>query len=172
MELRFVAPSLRALDLAGTEVLVAPVATDVRPPRGVAGLVDYRLAGRISHLVASGFVSGRAGEVVMVPGRPRLPFDKILLLGEGPDEELDEPRFRALVLRLLELLEGLRARTAVVQLPGRAGDRIPPERATLLLLELAREREAHDLWTLIEPAEAQRRAALQAAELRRQRRAE
>ena len=36
MDLRFTLPSLRKLDLSGTEVLVAGLASDERPPHGVA----------------------------------------------------------------------------------------------------------------------------------------
>ena len=57
---------------------------------------------------------------------------------------------------MLSVLEGLRARTAVVELPGRHIGAIPPERATDILLECAGGRQEHDIWTLVEPADAQR----------------
>jgi len=119
VELRFTLPQLRKLDLAGTEVLVCGLAEGERPPKGVAGLVDWRLAGRLSRLVASGFVSGALGETLLVPGRPKLPFDKILLFGVGTARDFSELVFRAVVEKVLATLEGLKARTAVVELPGR-----------------------------------------------------
>ena len=156
MDLRFIAPHLRKLDLAGTEVLVACTAEQERPPHGVAGLVDWRLAGRISRLMEEGIVTGELGEVVLVPGKPKLPFDKVLLFGVGPERELDERVFRHVVEKMLATLEGLCARSAVVQLPGRASDLIEPERAADVLLECAGGRPEHDVWTLVEPPEAQR----------------
>ena len=42
MELRFTLPSLRKLDLLGTEVILAAVAADEQPPHGLAGLLDWR----------------------------------------------------------------------------------------------------------------------------------
>jgi hypothetical protein len=118
--------------------------------------VDYRLAGRLSRLIRNGFAAGEPGEVLLVPGKPRLPFDKILLFGLGAPERFDEGTFRATVERILSTLEGLRARTALVELPGRHFGGIAPERATELLLESVGGRREHDLWTLVEPAEAQR----------------
>ncbi len=156
MELRFIAPSLRRLDQAGTEVLVVAVATDERPPHGVAGLVDWRLAGRVSRLMEQGVVSGELGEVVLIPGKPKLPFDKVLLFGFGARAEFSERVFRAVVDKMLTTLEGLRARSAVVDLPGRHSDAIAPERAADMLLEQAAGRPEHDVWTLVESAEAQR----------------
>jgi hypothetical protein len=60
------------------------------------------------------------------------------------------------VEKMLRTLEGLRARTAVVQLPGRHFGGIAPERAADILLESAGGRPEHDVWTLVEPQEAQR----------------
>jgi hypothetical protein len=156
MDLRFTTPHLRRLDLAGTEVLVATLAADERPPHGVAGLVDWRLAGRISSLLSTGFATGDLGEVLLIPGKPKLPFDKILLFGIGSRHEFDERVFRVATAKILSTLEGLRARTAVVELPGRQLDAISAERAAEILLESAGARQEHDVWTLVESGDAQR----------------
>jgi len=156
LDLRFTTPELRKLDLVGTEVIVSTLASDERPPHGVTGLLDFRLAGRISKLIQSGFATGRVGEVVLVPGKPKLPFDKLLLFGIGRQRDFNDPVFRAVLDKMLRTLEGLRARTAVVELPGRHFDAISPERAADILLESAGGQKEHDVWTLIEPLEAQR----------------
>ena len=156
MDLRFSTPELRKLDLLGTEIIVSTIASDERPPHGVTGLLDFRLAGRISRLIQTGFATGKVGEVLLVPGKPKLPFDKILLFGIGKQAEFNDPVFRTVLNKILRTLEGLRARTAVVELPGRHFDAISPERAADILLESAGGQKEHDVWTLIEPAEAQR----------------
>ncbi|HEX3593660.1 MAG TPA: M17 family peptidase N-terminal domain-containing protein [Polyangiaceae bacterium] len=156
MELRFTTPNLRRLDLLASEVLVVTLTTDERPPHGTAGLVDWRLSGRISRLLLGGFATGRAGEVLLVPGKPKLPFDKVLLFGVGDSSSFDEGTYRALLDRILKTLEGLRVRTAVVELPGRHFGAIPAEQAADILLERTAGRREHDVWTLIEPADAQR----------------
>ncbi len=156
MELRFTTPQLARLDLAGTEVLVSALSKDDRPPHGVAGLVDWRLAGRISRLIHAGLVTGDAGEVVLLPGRPKLPFEKVLLFGVGRREAFDDDVFVSVVDKMLETLEGLQARTAVVELPGRHFGGIDAERAADVLLERAGARPEHDAWTLVESNEAQR----------------
>lgn len=156
MELRFTLPSLRKLDLLGTEVILAGVAADETPPHGLAGLLDWRLAGRISKLIERGFVTGKVAEVVLVPGKPKLPFDKVLLFGVGARDDFSEPVYRVVVEKMLSTLEGLRARSAVVELPGRHFDGIRPDRAADILLECAGSKPMHDTWTLAETLESQR----------------
>lgn len=156
MELRFTLPSLRKLDLLGAEVILSGVASDEQPPQGLSGLLDWRLAGRISRLIEAGFVTGQLLEVVLVPGKPKLPFDKVLLFGVGSRADFGEPVYRLVVEKMLATLEGLRARSAVVELPGRHFDGIRPDRAADILLECAGSKPMHDVWTLAEPLEAQR----------------
>ena len=156
MDLRFSTPELRKLDLLGTEIIVSTIAVDERPPHGVTGLMDFRLAGRISRLIQGGFATGKVGEVLLIPGKPKLPFDKILLFGIGKQNEFNDPVFRTVLNKILRTLEGLRARTAVVELPGRHFDAISPERAADILLECAGSKPMHDVWTLAETLESQR----------------
>jgi hypothetical protein len=155
VELRFILPTLRRLDLAATEVLVACFAEDERPVRGLAGLLDWRMNGRLSSLLVDGFATGMLGEVLLVPGKPRLPFDKVILFGLGRTSDFGDRTYRVVVESILSTLEGLKARSAVVELPGRHLEVIRPDEAASVLLELASDRSDHDLWTLVEPAEAQ-----------------
>ena len=156
MDLRFISPHLRRLDCASTEVLVASVLEDERPAHGVAGLVDWRLCGRLSRLMQSNFVTGRLDEVVLLPGKPHLPFDKLLFFGIGKRTDFGERVYRAAVLKILATLEGMRARTAVVELPGRHFNGLPAEQSAAILLELSQERPGHDVWTLVDTPDAQR----------------
>jgi hypothetical protein len=156
LELRFTLPSLRKLDLIGSEVIVAGVAADEQPPHGLAGLLDWRMAGKISALIERGFITGAVEEVVLIPGKPKLPFDKVLLFGVGTRADFSEPVYRIVIEKLLGTLEGLRARSAVVELPGRHFDGIRPDRAADILLECAGNKPAHDVWTLAETLESKR----------------
>jgi hypothetical protein len=167
MELRFVTRELRKLDEVASEVLACGVFSDERPHHGAAGLVDWRLAGTVSRLVEQGFLTGKRGEVVMLPLRPKLPFDKALLFGLGARDDFDDAAFREVTAHMLRAIEGLCARTAVVELPGRHRAAIDAERATDILLELAGGRPEHDVWTLIEPIEDQKRITARMTEQRR-----
>jgi len=167
MEFRFVTPDLRKLDETSAELVACSMWKDERPMRGLAGLLDWRLAGKISRLARESFLRGDLGEVLFVPGRPRLPFDKIIVLGLGEESAFDDAKFREAVTRLLRTLEGLHVRRAVVELPGRGAGAIDPERATEIVLECVGDSPDHDAWWLVEEAEAQVRISARAQDERR-----
>jgi len=172
VDLRFVNPDLRSLDAAGTELLACPIFQDQRPMRGVAGLVDWRLAGKLSKLAKRGFLAGELGEVLFVPGRPHTGFEKILVFGLGARSSFGEGAFRGVISHLMRALAGLRVRRAVVELPGRADGILEAERACELVLDCVGDSEAHDAWWLVEPPDAQRRIAERAEGERRRSRKE
>ncbi|MBW2454817.1 MAG: leucyl aminopeptidase [Deltaproteobacteria bacterium] len=170
MELLFVSPVLSELDGLESEVLACTVWEDVRPCDGVAGLCDWRLAGRVSNLMRRGYLLGQRGEVLLMPGRPNMSFDKILLFGAGPRSAFDEATFREVTAHMMRTIDGLCSRIAVVQLPGRQNDLIPAEKAADALLEAASrppERRRHDVWTLVEDGRARRRIEQHMIEERR-----
>jgi hypothetical protein len=168
MELSFLPPELRHLDASPAEVLACSVFEDERPPRGVAGLVDWRLAGKISHLLESSFLLGRLDEVLLLPGRPRLVADKILVFGLGPRATFDEEAFDRVVACLLDRLEGLGTRSAIVELPGRQGPVLAAEEAADRFLTAVSARDgSFDGFTLIERPEDQKRVTQHMIEARR-----
>jgi hypothetical protein len=168
VDIYFLEPSLRHLDDAeAAEVSVCSIWSDERPARGFAGLLDWRLGGRLSALMKSGFVTGDAGEMLLVPGKPHVPFEKVLVAGLGRREDFDEEAFRRTVIALAGALSGLRVRRAVVELPGRATNAIDPERAVTLTLECVGSLPEHDAWWLVEDPAVQNRVEQRAADERR-----
>jgi hypothetical protein len=165
VDIRFLPPELRRLDEASVELAIGSFWLDRRPLPGLAGLLDWRLAGRLSAIVASGFARGEEGELLLVPGKPHVPFEKVLLLGLGARAGFDEDVFRRAVRRMASALEGLRVRRAVVELPGRSGGgvaadtgaAIDAERAIALTLECLGTAPEHDAWWLVEDAASQQK---------------
>jgi hypothetical protein len=167
VELRFVTPELARLDEIDCEVLACSVWSDVRPSHGIAGLCDWRLGGRVSELERRGLIRGLLGEVVLLPGKPKLTFDKVLLFGAGARASFGEEAFRSIVLAMLETMERLLARVSVVELPGRHDQLIPADRAADILLACAGRKPEHDAWTLVEDHEGRQRIIQHMIEERR-----
>jgi hypothetical protein len=167
MDFRFVPPDLRKLDETSAELVACSVWEDGRPLGGLAGLLDWRLAGKLSALARDTFLVGSLGEVLFLPGRPRLPFDKVIVVGLGRRDAFDDDAFRTAVKRFVATLEGLHVRRAVVELPGRGHDAIAPERAAELVLPEIARLSNPDAWTLVEPPETQKRIAQRTQDERR-----
>ncbi len=170
MDIRFVPPELTRLDDASAELCACGIWSDERPVRGFAGLIDWRLAGRLSATLRSGFVTGQLGEALLIPAKPYLPFEKVLVVGLGPRAEFLERRdetFRAAILHVARALEGLRVRRAVIELPGRADGLVDPKAAITLTLECVGDSAEHDVWWLVEEPPAQKLIEERAADERR-----
>jgi hypothetical protein len=167
MDIRFLPPELRRLDEANVELCACTFWSDERPMRGFAGLLDWRLGGRLSALLATGFVTGEAGEKLLVPGKPHVPFEKVLLLGLGRRSAFGDGAFREAVMHIARALEGMRVRRAVVELPGRGAGAIEPEQAITLTLECLGASPEHDAWWLVEDGAGQKRVEQRAADERR-----
>lgn len=154
-DVHFVTPDLRAIDAAPAEVIACTAFRDERPLRGVAGMLDWRLAGRLSALVKSGFLVGELGEVLLVPGRPQLPFEKVVVLGLGDRGAFDDEVVALTIARLKATLAGLKVKRALVELPGRASGALEATHAAELLLEHAHEALEHEAWTFVDTPEAE-----------------
>ncbi|HNS95632.1 MAG TPA: M17 family peptidase N-terminal domain-containing protein [Polyangiaceae bacterium] len=170
MDFRFVSPDLRQLDSVGSEVLACCLFEDERPVRGLAGLLDWRMAARLSRWMASEALTGKSGEVVLISGKPRIPFEKLLLFGLGPVSRFDETVYLEIMHRMIDTLTGLRVRMAVIERPGRHQDALDALRALDLILEVCEEHGGQDLWTLVEELPDQKRMTQHLAEERRRKR--
>ncbi len=100
------------------DTCVVPVPEDERPLRGDAGWIDWRLCGRISEQLRSGYVSGKPGEAALLPGGPPLNVSRVLLVGVGASEQLaGGPLLRAMRAAAGKLL-ALQCGRALLACPG------------------------------------------------------
>lgn len=156
MDVRFVPLDLARVGALRYEAVALPFFEDERPLRGAAGLCDWRLCGRLSRLLLAGRVTGALGEVTLLPARPALPFDKMLLFGAGGSGGFDAARFAAVSSRLFEVVEGLRLRNLVLSLPGRSTGSASPGDAIRWFLEAAAGREGVEEVIVLDDLDAQK----------------
>ena len=170
MELRFVAPDMRQLGTVAGEVLACCLFEDERPVRGIAGLIDWRMAAKLSRYMAAGVLTGKQGEKVLIPGKPRVPFEKLLVFGLGSKARFDEAVFLDTVCLILDTLSALRVRILVMERPGRHTGVVDAIRATELIVGVCERHDSQDIWTLLESLPDQKRIAQHIEEERRRKR--
>jgi hypothetical protein len=159
MEFRTVARDLKKLDETPAELLACCAWKGEQPMRGLAGLLDWRLSGKLSKLARERYLLGERGEVLFVPVRPRLPFEKLLVFGLGERAQWNEAAFREVVAHMTDALEGLQVRRAVVELPGRAAAGVSAEKALEIVAASAEQPAAHDAWWIVEDAADEKKSA-------------
>lgn len=165
MRIQFVKPDLHALDQIRAEALVVCLFQDERPPRGLAGLLDWRLCGRLSDMLIAQRVSGTAGEAVLFPSYGRLPFGRVCAFGLGAASDFTSSRAREVSGQIATSLHKLRVGSFATALPGSPRAAIAPRvRLELLLEELTRVFGADDAGAgvdayVIEPSEHHRELA-------------
>ena len=113
---------------SGGDALVVPVWSDIRPLRGAAGLLDWRLCGRLSQMIRDGRVSGAPQEKLLLVTN-RVPWRRVLAVGVGVSTSFDEDAFRSTIDCTLQALRGIGASSIAMALPGRDIDLIRPDRA-------------------------------------------
>jgi cytosol aminopeptidase family protein len=164
MTLHFAGSELSRLDaLADCEALVLSFFGDERPLRGVAGLCDWRLCGRLSRLLKGGRISGLRGEVTMMPPPGgRLPFGRLMLFGLGESDypaPFGEAEYRAAVRGMRDVVVRAGVKRYAVYPPGRATGLIAARRALELWLEVAGPAAQEEEVTIIESASGQKEMA-------------
>jgi hypothetical protein len=140
VKINFVSVDLARWDQAPPgDLLAVGLYADLRPLRGAAGLLDWRLDGRISALLIGGNLSGAPGEQLLMPSNQRLPWRWTLAVGLGASGELDDERATRAIQRVLHTMRGLGLRRLAVSLPGREIERIAARRGLQLFLKESEE---------------------------------
>ena len=125
--------------------------------RGLAAVIDYRLAGRLSAFARSGEITGVVNEAFLFPPRPRLSAEKLVVFGWGKGDEFDEAAADRAVNRMVRTIVGLGAKRVVMELPGRARGLCDADRAATLLFRAAESENADLAFWLVEDDEGKRR---------------
>jgi hypothetical protein len=159
LDIRFVQSEIRFLELLSQELLLLPLFVEDRPPQGALGLVDFRMAGQISALIERGSVQGELCAAYALPGRPKLGFERIVLVGAGRVADFHVATAERVIDRMLDAADELKTARATIELPGRARDLLSAEAVMQIWLDKVRARGQTRSWTLIESAPAARRMA-------------
>jgi hypothetical protein len=125
----------------GGDALVVPVWSDVRPLRGAAGLLDWRLCGRLSQMLHDGRLTGVAGEKLLL-ATGRISWQRVLAVGVGESTAFDDAAFRQAMTCCLEALRKLGAHSMAIAFPGRDIDLVRPDRAVRVFLDVLTQSEA------------------------------
>lgn len=79
------------------------------PLQGNLGVVDWRINGRLSHLLKNQRFSGKAREMVLMPAERRFRSDKLIVMGLGPQAGFHEDHVSQVIDYILETSKNMQA---------------------------------------------------------------
>lgn len=101
------------------EALALGLFSDEKPPRGLTGLVDWRLSGLISRSRSAGKITGHTAEKTLLsPDRAALPPPKLLVIGMGDGSQLSREIISETGQILITTLRALGCREIATSVPG------------------------------------------------------
>ena len=90
------------------QVLVSYIFTDSRPPKGVAGYVDWLMDGQISDLIIKNKVKGSLGESLLLVTGSKIYAHFLLIIGAGNPKKLRLRMLKEIGKCTAKVLNGLR----------------------------------------------------------------
>lgn len=97
--------SSELVDQVQNDLALALAFEDERPLQGVAGMVDWRLNGKLSKLIKNHRFEGKHGDALLMPAGGRIPAKELLLLGLGSKRDLTEHKVAELVAFIVDRLQ-------------------------------------------------------------------
>lgn len=85
------------------DALAVPLFEDQRTLDGPVAVVDWRLDGSLSRMIAAGELSGRIGKQLALPGNGKFAAPWILIIGCGRWRSLDREDYLTMTGRLLHV---------------------------------------------------------------------
>ena len=122
-------------DETARDTLVLPVFKSDRPLRGAAGLVDWRLCGKLSRMLKGNRATAEAGETILMPPGRRLRFQRLLWFGLGEAKGYGDARFAHDLKWIADVVVKAGISDWTLQAPGRASGLIGARRAVELILD-------------------------------------
>ncbi len=151
-----ITPELKRLDEHEADAIVLFRFAEAELLSGITSLLDWRLLGHLSRLIIDGFFQGERDETLLMPLGRRLPQDCLLVLGLGQRDRFDQQVFESQIDRMFSVLDGLRAETLVLALPGRPEGDCSTAQAIEWFLPCYDRRGGERTLTIVEPVGAQK----------------
>ncbi len=103
-----------------SDCIVLPLFENTLPTRGLLGMLDWRLCGTLSHWAAEHVLDFSPGQRTLIPLRPHINADALLLVGMGAVDHFDAELYQHTSALIWDTLEQCSWRSFACVLPGRS----------------------------------------------------
>lgn len=94
----------KSIDEIPSHLALVTTYEDIRPLKGSAGLVDWRLNGKLSRLFVQKKMLGSKGEALLMPLRGRMDATELLVLGMGVKTQVNDSDTPHIINAIVERL--------------------------------------------------------------------
>ena len=140
-----------SLDDISNDLALVLAYKDVRPLKGQAGLLDWRLNGYLSDLILQHRFEGEMGEALLMPSQNRVGSKEILILGLGESQRVDSQNLPNYVAMILEKLLKKRNTSFCLSLSDLAGSMFEWRNTVRLFISMLSGKEEGFHVALLEP---------------------
>lgn len=146
MTVQFLQPEFSTLDVNKNDTFVFCFFSNEKPLKGIKGLLDWRMNGRISRLIIEGKITGILGESIIMPTNQRISANKVCMFGLGDSKEFSMEKCRKIILKIIDTLKKLNVHSFSLPLPGSPiVNLLFRERTQILMEEVFKSYEISDL---------------------------
>lgn len=130
----------RSLDELDTDLIVTTLYEDERPPKGISGLIDWRLHGFLSRMILNGSIRGQFNESILIPLDKKFPARRLLVLGLGKPKDFNLFKAQNLGTKLGKLLSNLKTHDVAISFPNASDERLKGETERSVLNQLEKSK--------------------------------
>ncbi|HUS93897.1 MAG TPA: leucyl aminopeptidase [Patescibacteria group bacterium] len=120
---------------SSADTIIVNLFAGVTQPGGATRAVDNAMTGAISEIIASGDLTGEAGEVAVLYPRGAIPAQRVLIVGLGKSDELDLERVRKASASAILRARQLKAKNVATIVHGAGIGGLPVEAAGQATIE-------------------------------------
>jgi len=142
-----------SLDEAENQLALILTYEDIRPLRGQAGLVDWRLNGTLSQLILNNKFQGQMGEALLMPSAGRVGTKELMILGLGDSKLRGDQNIPNYVSIILEKILRKNNDSFCLSLSDLAGSMFEWRNTVRLFVSMLSGKEKDYHISLLEPEE-------------------
>ncbi len=122
------------LRFLAADLIVAGIYRDERPPKGLAGQLDWFIYGHLSELLISGRLRGERGECALIATQGKIGTPRYMVVGLGNRGEMNQAALERLWPDVLGRVRSMKAGIAAVELLGGGGTAFRPSQVARLMM--------------------------------------
>ncbi|MCP5467969.1 MAG: hypothetical protein H7A32_01715 [Deltaproteobacteria bacterium] len=142
-----------SLDKVQAELAIIFAYEDIRPLKGQAGILDWRLNGQLSRFILDHRFNAAKGEALLMPSGARVGVDQLMILGLGAVDKINDQNIPQYLTLMLQKLMAKKTRSFCLTMSDLASGLFEWRNTVRLFISMLSGKDEDYQIYLLEPAE-------------------